>query len=138
MKLKSRDVITLIAKATFELKKCLEIQPDYPQAALVLGQIYYNTAIDMQAATKKIPGKAPEDIKKRADLRIAAGKKFDEAIPYFEKVDEDLGSKGKLKMEEKSALKDAYDLLITIYETKNVKDKADAYTNKYNNVDKDH
>jgi hypothetical protein len=53
-------------------------------------------------------------------------------------VDQDLGSKGKLKMEEKSALKDAYDLLITIYETKNVKDKADAYTNKYNNVDKDH
>jgi hypothetical protein len=53
-------------------------------------------------------------------------------------VDQDLGGKGKLKMEEKSALKDAYDLLITIYETKGVKDKAAAYTDKFNNVDKNH
>jgi hypothetical protein len=129
---------TVIAKATYELKKCLEVQPDYPQAALVLGQIYYNTAIDMQAATKKIPGKAPEDIKKRADLRIAAGKKFDEAVPYFEQVDKDLGAQGKLKMEQKNALKDAYDLLTNIYTDKNIKDKIDYWTNKYNNVDKDH
>jgi tetratricopeptide (TPR) repeat protein len=129
---------TLIAKAQVMLKSCLALQPDYPQAALVMGQISYNQGVDLQAQTKKIPGKGPDDIKKRADLRIAAGKKFDEAIPYFEKVDQDLGSKGKLKMEEKSALKDAYDLLITIYETKNVKEKADAYTTKYNNVDKDH
>jgi hypothetical protein len=53
-------------------------------------------------------------------------------------VDKDLGSKGKLKMEEKSALKDAYDLLITIYESKGIKDKAEAYTNKFNDVDKAH
>jgi hypothetical protein len=53
-------------------------------------------------------------------------------------VDQDLGGKGKLKMDEKSSLKDAYDLLITIYEQKNVRDKADAYTTKFNNVDKDH
>lgn len=128
----------LIAKAQENLKKCLEIQPDYPQAALVLGQISYNAAVDMQAATKKIPGKGPEDIKKRADLRIAAGKKFDEAIPYFEMVDKDLGAKGKLKMDEKSSLKDAYDLLINIYQEKKIKDKEDLYTNKFNNVDKDH
>jgi len=128
----------LIAKAQEMLKKCLEIQPDYPQAALVLGQIYYNSAVDMQNDVKKIPGKAPEDIKKRADMRIAAGKKFDEAIPYFEMVDKDLGAKGKLKMEEKTALKDAYDLLINIYQEKKVKDKEDLYTNKFNNVDKEH
>jgi tetratricopeptide (TPR) repeat protein len=128
----------LISKAQEMLKKCLEIQPDYPQAALVLGQISYNAAVDLQGATKKIPGKGPEDIKKRADLRIAAGKKFDEAIPYFELVDKDLGSKGKLKMDEKSSLKDAYDLLINIYQEKKIKDKEDLYTNKFNNVDKDH
>ena len=128
----------LISKAQEMLKKCLELQPDYPQAALVLGQISYNAAVDLQAATKKIPGKAPEDIKKRADLRIAAGKKFDEAIPYFETVDKDLGSKGKLKMDEKNTLKDAYDLLTNIYTDKNIKDKIDYWTNKYNNVDKDH
>ena len=94
--------------------------------------------VDLQAQTKKIPGKAPDDVKKRADLRIAAGKKFDEAIPYFEKVDQDLGTKGKLKMDEKTSLKDAYDLLITIYEQKKIQDKMDAYTAKFNSVDKDH
>jgi hypothetical protein len=135
---KPANADTLTSKAQEMLKKCLDLQPDYPQAALVLGQISYNAGVDLQADTKKIPGKGPDDIKKRADLRIAAGKKFDEAIPYFEKVDQDLGSKGKLKMEEKSALKDAYDLLITIYETKGVKDKAAAYTDKFNNVDKNH
>ena len=128
----------LTAKAQENLKKCLEIQPDYPQAALVLGQISYNAGVELQLQTKTVKGKAPEDIKKRADMRIAAGKKFDEAIPYFEKVDQDLGSKGKLKMDEKSSLKDAYDLLITIYEQKNLKDKSEAYTTKFNDVDKNH
>jgi hypothetical protein len=120
------------------LKKCLEIQPDYPQAALVLGQISYNAGVDLQAQTKKIPGKAPDDIKKRADLRVAAGKKFDEAIPYLEQVDKDLGAQGKLKKDQRDALKDAYDILTTIYQEKNIKDKIDYWTNKYNNVDKDH
>ncbi|HET6256254.1 MAG TPA: hypothetical protein VFE32_19410 [Puia sp.] len=130
----------LTAKAQVNLQKALELQPDYPQAALVLGQIAYNAGVDIQAQAKKVVGKTPDAAKQRGDLRAAASKKFDEAIPYFEKVDQDLGSKGKLKQEEKSALKDAYDLLITIYEQKGpaAKDKADAYTNKFNNVDKDH
>ncbi|HTQ27927.1 MAG TPA: hypothetical protein VMI35_07355 [Puia sp.] len=128
----------LVTKAQGLLNKSLSIKPDYPQASLVLGQISYNAGVDLQQQTKTIKGTKPEDVKKRADLRVQAGKKFDEAIPYLEKVDQDLASKGKLKMEEKSALKDAYDLLITIYEQKNVKDKSDLYTNKYNNVDKDH
>jgi hypothetical protein len=128
----------LTARAQVELKKCLELQPDYPQAALVLGQISYNQGVDMQEQAKKISGKTPEGAKKRGDLRTAAGKKFDEAIPYFEKVDQDLGGKGKLKKDERDNLRDAYDLLTTIYETKNVKDKQEFYMNKYNNVDKDH
>ncbi len=128
----------LVQRAQDNLKKSLELKPDYPQAALVLGQISYNTGVDLQQQAKLIKGTKPDDVKKRADLRTQAAKKFDEAIPYFEKVDQELGSKGKLKMEEKTALKDTYDLLITIYEQKNVKDKAEAYTNKFNNVDKDH
>ena len=59
-------------------------------------------------------------------------------LPYFEMVDKDLGTKGKLKMDEKNSLKDAYDLLTNIYTDKNIKDKIDYWTNKYNNVDKDH
>jgi hypothetical protein len=130
----------MTAKAQVNLQKCLELQPDYPQAALVLGQIAYNSGVDIQLQAKKVVGKTPDAAKQRGDLRAAASKKFDEAIPYFEKVDQDLGGKGKLKQEEKASLKDAYDLLITIYEQKGPtgKDKADAYTNKFNNVDKDH
>jgi hypothetical protein len=135
----------LIATAQKNLLKCLELQPDYPQAALVMGQISYNAGVDLQNQAKAIktkatddPKKKADDGKKRADLRLAVGKKFDEAIPYFEKVDADLGGKGKLKMEEKRNLKDAYDLLITIYEQKKQQDKVDAFTAKYNDVDKAH
>ncbi|MBS1600005.1 MAG: hypothetical protein JST75_17395 [Bacteroidetes bacterium] len=128
----------LIAKAQKKLSRSLELKPDYPNSALVLGQISYNAGVDLQQQAKAIKGPKPEDVKKRTDLRAAANKKFDEAIPYFEKVDQDLSAKGKLKMQDKQALKDAYDLLITIYETKGQKDKATAYTDKFNNVDKTH
>jgi hypothetical protein len=130
----------MTAKAQVNLQKCLDLQPDYPQAAELLGQISYNEGVDLQAQAKKVVGKTPDAAKQRGDLRAAMMKKFDEAVPYFEKVDQDLGGKGKLKQEEKRTLKDTYDLLITIYEQKGPagKDKADAYTNKFNNVDKDH
>ncbi|HTQ66410.1 MAG TPA: hypothetical protein VMI12_16575 [Puia sp.] len=128
----------LIKKSQEELNKSLALKPDYPHASLVLGQIAYNSGVELQQEAKAIKGTKPEDVKKRTDLRAAANKKFDEAIPYFEKVDQLLGSQGKLKMQDKRSLKDAYDLLITIYENKNVKDKATAYTDKFNNVDKVH
>jgi len=128
----------LVKRAQEKLSKALELKPDYAQSALVLGQISYNAGVDFQQQAKAVKGTKPEDVKKRTDLRAQASKKFDEAIPYFEKVEQSLGSKGKLKMQDKQALKDAYDLLITIYETKNQKDKATAYTDKFNNVDKVH
>jgi len=128
----------LVKKAQEKLSKSLELKPDYPQSALVLGQIAYNAGVDLQQQAKAVKGTKPEEVKKRTELRAQASKKFDEAIPYFEKVEQGLGSKGKLKMQDKQALKDAYDLLITIYETKNLKDKATAYTDKFNNVDKTH
>jgi tetratricopeptide (TPR) repeat protein len=128
----------LVAKARQNLNKALELKPDYPQAAMVLGQISYNEGVDLQLQAKAVKGTTPDMVKKRTDLRAASSKKFDEAIPYFQKVDEDLGGKGKLKMEEKQTLKDSYDVLITIYEQKNVKDKIDSYTAKYNDVDKVH
>ena len=128
----------LVAKAKEKLNKSLQLKPDYSQASLLLGTILYNEAVDIKATTKNIKGTKPEDIKKRADIRTTALKKFDEALPYFEKVDQELGSKGKLKQEEKRTLKDTYDLMINIYDQKNQKDKSDIYTNKFNDVDKVH
>jgi uncharacterized protein YijF (DUF1287 family) len=128
----------LTKKAQEKLSKSLQLNPDYPQASLVMGQISYNEGVSMQLQVKTIKGSKPEDLKKRADLKAEALKKFDEAIPYFEKIDQVLGKQGTLKRADKNALRDSYDLLVTIYEQKKDKDKAAAFTEKYNNVEKNH
>jgi hypothetical protein len=133
----------LIAKVETNMKKVTELKPDNTNAYLVLGQIAYNKGVDINTEMKKIkPNGAvklkPEELKKKDDLRTEVAKHFDEAIPHFEKIDQLLGAQGKLKMEDKKALKAAYDLLITIYENKNAKDKAKQYEEKYNNVEKVH
>ncbi|PWT77721.1 MAG: hypothetical protein C5B59_03240 [Bacteroidetes bacterium] len=127
-----------IKRAQAQLSKSLQLKPDYPQASLVMGQISYNAGVDLQQQAKAIKGSKPEDVKKRSELRTQSLKKFDEAIPYFEKVDQELGGKGKLKKPDRDTLRDAYDLLVNIYDAKNVKDKSAAYTDKFNNVDKIH
>jgi hypothetical protein len=128
----------LTKKAQEMLAQSLKLNPDYPQANLVMGQISYNQGIEIQQQTKTIKGSKPEDLKKRAEIRAEAIKKFDEATPYFEKIDQLLGKSGELKRADKSALKDAYDLLVTISEQKKDKEKAAAWTDKYNNVEKIH
>lgn len=133
----------LIQKSLDMANKSISLKPDYANAHMLVGQIIYNQAADIATVNKAIRppqgGKLkPEELKKKEDLRQQVNKKYDEAIPYFEKVDALLGSQGKLKMEEKGYLKDSYDLLITIYETKGNTEKAAAYTEKFNNVDKKH
>lgn len=133
----------LIEKATDMVNKAITLKPDYANAHMLMGQILYNQAADIAVVNKAIRppqgGKLkPDELKKKEELRNQINKKYDEAIPYFEKVDALLGNQGKLKMEEKGYLKDSYDLLITIYETKGNTDKAATYTDKFNNVDKKH
>jgi len=133
----------MIAKSIEKAKKSIEINPQYPNAHMLLGQIYYNQAVDIINTNKQIRPVGgvklkPEELKLKATLREETNKKFDEAIVEFQKLDELLGGAGKLKMEEKQFLKDAYDLLINIYEQKNDSDKATVYTEKFNNVDKVH
>ena len=133
----------LIAKAEENLKKVVEAKPDYAAAYLVLGQIQYNQGVDLNNLNKAIRpqgGKklTPEELKKKDDYRKQIATKFDAALPFFEKVDQLLGSQGKLKMEDKGYLKDAYDLIITIYDNKGDKDKVKAYEEKFNSVDKAH
>lgn len=133
----------LIQKAIEMNSKAIALKPDYANAQMLMGQILFNQAADYATENKAIRppqgGKLkPEELKKKEELRNMVNKKYDEAIPYFEKVDALLGNQGKLKMEEKGYLKDSYDLLITIYEHKGLQDKATAYTEKFNNVDKKH
>jgi hypothetical protein len=78
------------------------------------------------------------ELKQRQDYRAQSAKKFDEAIPYLEKVEQLLGSQPKLKKADKVALRDSYDMLVTIYESKKDQAKIAYWTDKYNNVDKVH
>jgi hypothetical protein len=103
-----------------------------------LGQISYNEGVEFQVLGKPKGNTNAEELKKRQDYRAQSVKKFDEAIPYLEKVDQLLGSQAKLKKADKVALRDSYDMLITIYESRKDKPKIDAWTDKYNNVDKVH
>ncbi len=129
----------LVAKAQEKLQASLKINPNYPQAYLVLGQIAYNQGVEFQLLGKPRGNSNPDELKKRQDYRAQAAKDFDQAIPYLEKVDQLLGSQGKLKKADRVSLKDAYDMLINIYQSaKKDKAKEDAYTDKYNNVDKVH
>jgi predicted Zn-dependent protease len=113
----------LIAKAVEVMTKTLEKKPDYANANMVLGQIYYNQGVEINNENKAIKPQngvklTPEQLKKKEELRGEVVKKFDQALPYLTKVDEVLDSQGKLKMEDKDNLKNALDLLIIINEEK--------------------
>jgi hypothetical protein len=128
----------LIKKAQEKLLTSVKLNPSFPQAYLVLGQISYNEAVEFQVLGKPKGNTNAEELKQRQEYRATAVKRFDEAIPYLEKVDQLLGSQGKLKKADKVALRESYDMLVTIYESKKDKAKIDAWTAKYNDVDKVH
>jgi hypothetical protein len=133
----------LIAKATEQLQKSIEKKADYANSQMLMGQILYNQGVDINNKNKAIRppqgGKLKaDDLKKKEELRVEMNKKFDEALTYFAKVDQILGSQGKLKLDDKNILKDSYDLTITIYEQKQMPDKVTEFTTKFNDVDKKH
>jgi hypothetical protein len=133
----------LIGKVATNMKKVVELKPDFTNAYLVLGQIEYNKGVDINKQVKAIrpaPGKklTPDELKKKNDLRTEVITHFDAAMPYFTKIDDILGGQGKLRPEEKKALKEAYDLMTTIYEQKGDKEKMKVYEDKFVNVEKVH
>jgi tetratricopeptide (TPR) repeat protein len=132
-----------ISKVEANMKKVVELKPDFVTGYLNLGKVIFNEANDILNESKKIRPQGgvklkPDELKKKDDLRKAATKKFDEAIPYFEKIDQILGPQGKLKGEEKRNLKEAYDLLSSIYDNDGNKVKSDLYTDKLMNTEKVH
>ena len=95
----------------------MQLKPDYPNTYMVLGQITYNEGVDINNESTKIrppqgDSLTAEQLQQKENLQVAKVDKFNEAIPYFKKVDTLLDGQGKLKMEEKETLKNALDLLI--------------------------
>lgn len=145
----------LTDKATSLIRKSLELKPDYLQSNLVMGQILYNQGVELSTQQRNSkPGAAQlteEEMKHKENLKAEMLKKFDEAIPFLEKVGNKLGGvKGKLRGEERNMFKNVYYTLTNIYYYKqSVKDlpedqklankkKMEEYQDKYNNVDKIH
>lgn len=133
----------LTQKAVENVQKSIELDAKYPNSRMLLGQIYYNQAVDIINTNKTIKPKGnvkltPAQLKEKETLRGESSKKFDQAVEQFVEIDKLLGGQGKLKMEEKQFLKDSYDLLITIFEQQQKADQAAVYTDKFNNVDKIH
>ncbi|MBL7696592.1 MAG: hypothetical protein JNK79_00470 [Chitinophagaceae bacterium] len=133
----------LTDRAIQNVQKSIELDAKYPNSRMLLGQIYYNQAVDVINKNKAIRPKGnvkltPAQLKEKETLRGESTKKFDQAVEQFVEIDKLLGGQGKLKMEEKQFLKDSYDLLITIYEQQQKADQAAVYTDKFNNVDKVH
>jgi tetratricopeptide (TPR) repeat protein len=113
----------LIAKAADIMNRVLAIKPDYPNAQMVLGQIYYNQGVDKNNENKEIRPKdgkklTPDELKKKDDLRNVMIEQFDKAAPYFIKVDDILDKEGKLKPQDREVLKNSLDLLLIIFEEK--------------------
>lgn len=135
--------VELIDRAIAQLENTLKISPDYANANLVLGQIYYNQGVDISNVNKGIRppsgGKLkPEQLKQKEQLRADMNKKYDKALEYFKLVDKAYGTMGKLKSEQKGFLKETYDLMISIYEQRQDNENVTAYSEKFNNVDKVH
>lgn len=133
----------LVDKAISHLQSSIQLNGELANSHFLLGQIYFNQGNDINNFNKTIRPKAgakltAAELKRKEDLRADMNKKFDLAIPEFEKLDALIGSKAKLKSEDKSYLKNAYDNLISIYELRQNREKADLYTEKFNNVDKVH
>jgi hypothetical protein len=128
----------LIKKAQEKLQTSLKLNPNYAQTSLVLGQIAYNQGVEFQVLGKPKGNTNAAELKQRQEYRAQSVKKFEEAVPYLEKVEQILGTQAKLKKADKVALRDAYDMLVTIYESKKDQAKIAYWTDKYNNVDKVH
>ncbi len=99
----------------------MRLNPAYVKAQLFAGQIEYNNGVDLIKSDK-----------------AEALKYFEAAIPYFLQVEKALSAQGKLSSSDKLDLKEAMDLLITIYDQKKMPDKVKEYEVKFNDVDKKH
>lgn len=69
------------AKAEEQYRKAIEIDPQYADAVIGLGRIYYNQAVEIQSEANAL-----NDQKKFNELNKKAKDLFTKALPYFEKA----------------------------------------------------
>jgi hypothetical protein len=89
--------------------------------------------LDHVTESDKIKSTKPEDTKRKTDLKAKAVARYDQAVPYTEKVASILEQKGvtTLNSKEKHTLKNMYIMLGDMYTLKGDKVKAADYDKKY-------
>lgn len=116
---------TLIRTAETQLVEVIRLVPSFSKAQLFEGQIIYNTGIDLLKKSRHtMPGE------EKNNLEVNAAQKFSDAIPYFLAVEKLLGSVAKPDPGEQATLREAYHLLIVVYNQTNQPDKAQEYEAK--------
>jgi tetratricopeptide (TPR) repeat protein len=125
----------LIRKAQLQIKEAVRLNPDYVAAQLFTGQIAYNQAVDLLNDAKAITGTMPAETTKKQALKQEALKKFEEALPYFKTVEKLINEKGDNSPDEKSYLKEAYELMVVIYDQKDMEAEAKAYEQKVSELE---
>jgi hypothetical protein len=123
MNKRPRNSEELISKAIEVMDKALALKPDFANAHMVLGQIYYNQGVELNNFNKGIRPQygtrlTAEQINKKNQLRDLTAVKFNQALPYLTRVVSLLDVQGRLSENDKENLKNALDLLIIITEEK--------------------
>jgi hypothetical protein len=113
--LTSDSANALKTKAIDNLEKCLTIRPDYPDAALVLGQIYFNSGVELQEAAQKIKTTDPQSTDRIKNLRVQALVDFSRAVPYCIQVLHDFPENSALDKKDSITLFASYDVLVSVY-----------------------
>jgi hypothetical protein len=90
----------------------------------------YNVTFDLQDEMVAIKGNTPADQKKKADIKAAIVTKSDELIPYAQAAYDIYDAKPTLKNLEKANFKIVTDMLVSAYEIKGDKVKAEQYKKK--------
>jgi tetratricopeptide (TPR) repeat protein len=129
---KPADYDAIASKIEANVQKTLAKDYEPLSSNLIIAQLYYNQGLDQANEAEKIKSTKPEDVKKKNDLKAKAIAKYDQALPYTEKVTALLEAKGATTNgREKHTLKNMYIMLGDMYTAKGNKAKADEYDKKY-------
>ena len=127
---KPSDYKEIQKKIDAALNQSLSINKNYVEASVIMSRHIYNQIFDLQDELTAIKGNTPADQKKKADIRAAIVAKSDEIIPYAKSAFDIYNAKENLKPLEKANFKIVTDMLVSAYEVKGDKAKAEEYKKK--------
>lgn len=129
---KPADYEAIAAKIETNVKKTLAKDYEPLSSNLIIAQLYYNQGQETATEADKIKSTKPDDVKKKNDLKAKTIAKYEQALPYTEKVASTLEEKGATaNTREKHILKNMYIMLGDMYTAKGNKAKADEYDKKW-------